>query len=229
MRCSVVKASGATAAQAGFPWWSAAAGVAAQGLLIRPSIATARSQLPPMLEGCSDRPCRLPASDSRTRAQHVSWRPVPVHCSCAVAAPAAGVEGQVLQTNPLLEAFGNARTLRNNNSSRFGKLLEIYFNNSRHICGALIQTYLLEKSRVVHQLPGERNYHIFYQVGQSWGSLGLRLVKCIWFPSMTEEHSCAVLHAFHGFLLRAAVLLEPACLADFSLPRISCHSRATAH
>ncbi len=79
---------------------------------------------------------------------------------------AAGVEGQVLQTNPLLEAFGNARTLRNNNSSRFGKLLEIYFNNSRHICGALIQTYLLEKSRVVHQLPGERNYHIFYQVGR---------------------------------------------------------------
>lgn len=75
-----------------------------------------------------------------------------------------GVEGQVLQTNPLLEAFGNARTLRNNNSSRFGKLIEIYFNNSRHICGALIQTYLLEKSRVTHQLPGERNYHIFYQV-----------------------------------------------------------------
>ena len=90
---------------------------------------------------------------------------MPVHSSCVAAALAAGVEGQVLQTNPLLEAFGNARTLRNNNSSRFGKLLEIYFNNSRHICGALIQTYLLEKSRVVHQLPGERNYHIFYQVG----------------------------------------------------------------
>ncbi|KAK9810086.1 hypothetical protein WJX72_004563 [[Myrmecia] bisecta] len=75
-----------------------------------------------------------------------------------------GVEGQVLSTNPLLEAFGNAKTLRNNNSSRFGKLIDIYFNNSRHICGALIQTYLLEKSRVVHQLPGERNYHIFYQI-----------------------------------------------------------------
>ena len=75
-----------------------------------------------------------------------------------------GVEGQVLQTNPLLEAFGNARTLRNNNSSRFGKLIEIYFNKSENIPGALIQTYLLEKSRVTHQLHSERNYHVFYQV-----------------------------------------------------------------
>lgn len=79
-------------------------------------------------------------------------------------ADTAGVEGQVLQTNPLLEAFGNARTLRNNNSSRFGKLIEIYFSKSQNICGALIQTYLLEKSRVTHQLHSERNYHVFYQV-----------------------------------------------------------------
>lgn len=70
----------------------------------------------------------------------------------------------MLQTNPLLEAFGNARTLRNNNSSRFGKLIEIYFSKSQNICGALIQTYLLEKSRVTHQLHSERNYHVFYQV-----------------------------------------------------------------
>ena len=70
----------------------------------------------------------------------------------------------MLQTNPLLEAFGNARTLRNNNSSRFGKLIEIYFSKSGSICGALIQTYLLEKSRLTHQLQSERNYHVFYQV-----------------------------------------------------------------
>ena len=123
----------------------------------------------------------------------MAWRPC--QFTAQVWLP-AGVEGQVLQTNPLLEAFGNARTLRNNNSSRFGKLLEIYFNNSRHICGALIQTYLLEKSRVVHQLPGERNYHIFSQVGQWYpftANLDLRLTKCSLCCSLTEECFCAVL------------------------------------
>lgn len=55
------------------------------------------------------------------------------------------------QTNPILEAFGNAKTMRNHNSSRFGKLIEIHFNQSHHICGARIRTYLLEKSRVVTQ------------------------------------------------------------------------------
>lgn len=74
-----------------------------------------------------------------------------------------GVENEILQTNPILEAFGNAKTLRNDNSSRFGKLIDIYFEDSGKICGAKIQTYLLEKSRVVQQAEGERSYHIFYQ------------------------------------------------------------------
>lgn len=75
-----------------------------------------------------------------------------------------GMEHRVLETNPILEAFGNAKTLHNNNSSRFGKLIDIHFDESYRICGASIETYLLEKSRVVHQLKGERNYHIFYQL-----------------------------------------------------------------
>jgi myosin heavy subunit len=73
------------------------------------------------------------------------------------------VQDQILSANPVLEAFGNAKTSRNNNSSRFGKLITVHFSGGV-INQASIISYLLEKSRVVHQQAGERNYHVFYQL-----------------------------------------------------------------
>uniref|UniRef100_A0A3Q4HGI0 Unconventional myosin-Va-like n=1 Tax=Neolamprologus brichardi TaxID=32507 RepID=A0A3Q4HGI0_NEOBR len=76
----------------------------------------------------------------------------------------ANVEERVLASSPIMEALGNAKTTRNDNSSRFGKYIEIGFDTKYCITGANMRTYLLEKSRVVFQAHGERNYHIFYQL-----------------------------------------------------------------
>uniref|UniRef100_A0A669DEJ4 Slow myosin heavy chain 1 n=1 Tax=Oreochromis niloticus TaxID=8128 RepID=A0A669DEJ4_ORENI len=74
------------------------------------------------------------------------------------------LEDQIIQANPALEAFGNAKTIRNDNSSRFGKFIRIHFGVSGKLASADIETYLLEKSRVTYQLKAERDYHIFYQI-----------------------------------------------------------------
>eukprot|EP01135_Chromosphaera_perkinsii_P011919 Nk52_evm36s2531 gene=Nk52_evmTU36s2531 len=74
------------------------------------------------------------------------------------------IKNKLLESNPVMEAFGNSKTLRNDNSSRFGKYLELEFNFKGEIMGSKILSYLLEKHRVVGQIQGERNFHIFYQL-----------------------------------------------------------------
>lgn len=84
--------------------------------------------------------------------------------STSVSTVLGSVMDKILQSNPILEAFGNAKTLRNDNSSRFGKYIELYFNKRGTLIGGSICTYLLEKVRIPSQQPGERGFHIFYQL-----------------------------------------------------------------
>ena len=76
------------------------------------------------------------------------------------------LEDQIVATNPILESYGNAKTSRNDNSSRFGKFIRIHFTSSGKLCGCDIESYLLEKSRITQQQEVERSYHIFYQLLQ---------------------------------------------------------------
>ena len=114
------------------------------------------------------------------------------------------LEQQILAANPILEAFGNAKTLRNNNSSRFGKLITVNFDSNSSILGGVIINYLLEKSRVVFQMKGERNYHIFYQLLSAAES----------FPTLAEELKLQSPEMFNYLNQSGVVKIEG--LSDYS-------------
>ncbi|XP_014816274.1 PREDICTED: unconventional myosin-Vb [Calidris pugnax] len=104
------------------------------------------------------------------------------------------IEAKVLASSPIMEAIGNAKTTRNDNSSRFGKYIQIGFDKRYHIIGANMRTYLLEKSRVVFQAEDERNYHIFYQLCASaslpeFKELGLTCAEDFFYTSQGGDTS----------------------------------------
>ncbi|TRY66528.1 hypothetical protein DNTS_015906 [Danionella cerebrum] len=88
----------------------------------------------------------------------------PTKKGASATATGGTLEDQIIEANPAMEAFGNAKTLRNDNSSRFGKFIRIHFGPTGKLASADIDIYLLEKSRVIFQQPGERCYHIYYQI-----------------------------------------------------------------
>merc|ERR1719361_1635458 len=97
-----------------------------------------------------------------------------------------GLEDQVVQTNPILEAFGNAKTVRNDNSSRFGKFIRIHFNQAGKLSGADMEVYLLEKSRITFQQELERSYHIFYNMMS--GAISDLKKKCLLSNNIKDYH-----------------------------------------
>lgn len=110
------------------------------------------------------------------------------------------IEQQVLQSNPILESFGNARTIRNDNSSRFGKFISLHFHQST-LLGATIRTYLLEKVRLVHQMPGERTFHVFYELLSGNDKRKFHLVS----PSASSAKDFKMTSASNTFTRRDAV------------------------
>jgi myosin heavy subunit len=137
------------------------------------ALSTAREALPPHVYSIADFAYSNMVADAKNQAVVISGESgsgkteatkLILQYLADCSGQSGEVEDAIMEANPILESFGNAKTVRNNNSSRFGKWVEIKFNSAMRICGAHIESYLLEKTRVVQQSPGERNYHVFYEL-----------------------------------------------------------------
>merc|ERR1719461_743285 len=122
-----------------------------------------RNEVPPHLWAITETAYRNMLTNTKKVISYLAAVAAPKKAS---ATKKVSLEDQIVATNPILESYGNAKTSRNDNSSRFGKFIRIHFTQAGKLCGCDIESYLLEKSRITQQQEVERSYHIFYQLLQ---------------------------------------------------------------
>merc|ERR1712012_1036149 len=152
------------------------------GTVVKMYLGKRRNEVPPhlwaitetayrnMLQNTKDQSMLITGESGAGKTENtkkvITYLAAQVAASGKKAAKKVSLEDQIVATNPILESYGNAKTSRNDNSSRFGKFIRIHFTSSGKLCGCDIESYLLEKSRITQQQEVERSYHIFYQLLQ---------------------------------------------------------------